>query len=223
MPQTQLSMQKYGADGSTFICDGSSVMLHASPADAAVYQWSLNGAAISGATESNYSATEGGDYSVTVTNATGCSDFSSVLSVSISTSPIAMITPDGNVNVCQGNGQLFSANTGIGFTYQWLKNGTAISGATNDSYAAISPGDYSVVISNLSSCTTISNISTLIVNANPAAVITPDGSTTFCDGSSVNLVGTTGNGFSYQWALNGGNINGATDGNYAASQSGDYS
>lgn len=45
------------------------------------YQWLLNGGAINGATSQSYTATQNGDYSVVVTNASGCSDTSAIHTV----------------------------------------------------------------------------------------------------------------------------------------------
>jgi hypothetical protein len=61
------------------------------------------------------------------------------------------------------------------------------------------------------------------VNALPNASITPAGPTTFCSGGSVTLNANTGSGLSYQWQLNGANINGANNVNYLAGLSGNYS
>lgn len=45
------------------------------------YQWLLNGIAISGATNSTYSVTQNGNYSLVASNTTGCSDTSNVLTI----------------------------------------------------------------------------------------------------------------------------------------------
>ncbi|MBS1619826.1 MAG: T9SS type A sorting domain-containing protein, partial [Bacteroidetes bacterium] len=42
------------------------------------YQWFLNGGQITGATSQSYTATQNGDYTVLVTNASGCSDTSAI-------------------------------------------------------------------------------------------------------------------------------------------------
>lgn len=56
-----------------------------------------------------------------------------------------------------------------------------------------------------------------------SASITAAGSTTFCTGGSVTLNETTGaTGVSYQWKLNGNNINAATTSSYIATAAGNY-
>lgn len=56
----------------------------------------------------------------------------------------------------------------------------------------------------------------------PTANITASGSTTICDGTTVTLTANTGNGYSYQWYLNGNTINGATNASYDAGAAGNY-
>ncbi|NBY29289.1 MAG: PKD domain-containing protein, partial [Sphingobacteriia bacterium] len=54
------------------------------------------------------------------------------------------------------------------------------------------------------------------------ASITPSGSTSICQGSSVTLNATAGNGLSYQWFLNGSAISGATNSSLVANSTGSY-
>lgn len=49
----------------------------------ATYQWLFNGVPINGATAQSYSATQSGNYSVIATNASGCSDTSSVVNFTL--------------------------------------------------------------------------------------------------------------------------------------------
>lgn len=90
-------------------------------------------------------------------------------------------------------------------------------------YEATATGTYAVIVTNSSGCSTTSSASSLTVNANPEANIDPNGSTTLCAGESVELNANTGNELSYQWQMNGEDINGATGDAYAASEAGSYS
>ena len=66
-----------------------------------------------------------------------------------------------------------TANSGNGLSYQWIRNGSNISGATNISYPAIQAGNYKVkVTKNATGCTknsavTLVNI-TCKINEQPA-------------------------------------------------------
>jgi hypothetical protein len=62
----------------------------------------------------------------------------------------------------------------------------------------------------------------ILVNPAPPASITPSGTSAFCEGDSVVLMGTIGLNFSYQWKKDGVNIQGANNFIYAASQGGAY-
>jgi len=58
--------------------------------------------------------------------------------------------------------------------------------------------------------------------SNPNAVITAQGNTTFCQGSSVNLSATSGSNYTYEWFKDGVLINGANSSIYQAFTSGNY-
>jgi hypothetical protein len=61
------------------------------------YQWKLNNSSISGATNENYDATTSGDYSVVVTNSTGCSVTSIPESIVIPTQQACLLTTPGSL------------------------------------------------------------------------------------------------------------------------------
>ncbi|MBK8416775.1 MAG: SBBP repeat-containing protein [Bacteroidetes bacterium] len=71
--------------------------------------------------------------------------------------PSAIITPVGSTTFCVGQSVLLNTNSGTGLTYQWKRNGVSISGATTSSYIATTPGKYTVYVSDLSPCTSVSN------------------------------------------------------------------
>jgi hypothetical protein len=56
----------------------------------------------------------------------------------------------------------------------------------------------------------------------PSVTITPQGSTTFCEGGNVNLNATIGANYTYQWYNNNQAINGANTSIYQARTSGNY-
>ena len=58
--------------------------------------------------------------------------------------------------------------------------------------------------------------------SNPTAIITPQSTTTFCQGGSVILNASTGTGYTYEWYKNGNIISGSISSAYTASQSGSY-
>jgi beta-galactosidase len=159
------------------------------------YQWSSNGAAISGATAASYTtaaataAASGTGYAVTIKNAAGSiTSSTAVLTVTqgasaatgTTTAAPTVSTQPASQTVTIGTTATFTVSAaGTGpFTYQWKKNGAAISGATSASYntpstsAPDSGAAFSVVIANAGGSVTSAN-AILTVNSSPAYSVYP--------------------------------------------------
>jgi uncharacterized repeat protein (TIGR01451 family) len=100
--------------------------------------------------------------------------------------------------------------------YQWQKNGTDISGATNKCFTlggvtGADAGDYSVVVSN-SNGGVISSKATLAVVVPPAIVVQPQDQTVPAGGSATFSVVATGTPLAYQWVKRGSLPNGPITG-----------
>jgi hypothetical protein len=105
----------------------------------------------------------------------------------------------------------YFAPSTAGFGFQWQFNGTNISGATNATLTLASvqtneAGSYSVIVSDLSGSTTVSN-TVLSVWAPPSVTVSPQ-ILHVSRGSNANFSATAlGTGpFTYQWSFNGGSI-----------------
>jgi len=204
------------ASGPVNLCVGSSVVLSAPPGSS--YVWEHNNEAINGATNSNYTVTQGGSYSVTV--GTGaCASTSDPLNVPVNTPPPAIISATGPTTVCAGQSVALTANTGSGYQFVWKRNGSPISGATSSSYTATQPGNYAVMVIH-GACYTNSAETAISMSGTGSASISPAGPTTFCTGGNVILNANAGS--IYQWMRNGETIDGATSSNYTATQEGSY-
>src|SRR5712664_1313058 len=143
------------------------------------YQWSKNGGAISGATSSSYtspataSSDNGTQFSVVVSNSAGSvTSGAATLTVSAAAVAPSITAQPANQTVTAGQTASFSV-TAAGtapLTYQWSKNGGAISGATSSSYTspATASSDngaqFSIVVSNSAGSVT-SGAATLTVSA----------------------------------------------------------
>ena len=206
------------ASGPTTICAGNTLNLTASTGTA--YQWQLNGANISGANAAIYQVIGAGSFTCLITS--GVVIVSNVITVVINPNPTATITPTATQTICAGSATVFTANAGVGLTYQWQLNGISISGANGISYPANAAGNYRCVVTR-SGCSIASSASTLVVNPRPTATITPAGSTMLCTGNSLTLNANTNAAFAYQWRLNGTPISGATASSFVASAAGSYS
>jgi beta-galactosidase len=136
----------------------------------------------------------------------------------------AIILPPVSTAVTAGQPAMFAVTaTGTApLTFQWLKNGTPISGATSSSYAtpATTSADnnsiFTVTVTNSLGSVT-SSAATLTVDAAAAvAIITQPLSQTAYVGQTAQLsVAATGSPvLTYQWQRNGAAIAGATDSTY---------
>ena len=142
------------------------------------YQWQKGGANIVGANAASYttpattSADNGSKFDVIVSNSAG-SVTSAQATLTVSASPVApnITAQPANQTVTAGQTATFSVTaTGTApLTYQWQKNGAAITGATTASYTtpvtttADSGELFRVVVSNTAGNMT-SNTATLTVN-----------------------------------------------------------
>ena len=98
----------------------------------------------------------------------------------------ATVSPTGTVQICAGAKTVLSANTGLGLTYQWYKDGSAIEGATNSELTVFSSnaGQFYVVVSNETGCSAQSEIVTVVKMMSPSASITTlSGNLNLCSGS----------------------------------------
>ncbi|MBP8917388.1 MAG: T9SS type A sorting domain-containing protein, partial [Chitinophagales bacterium] len=140
--------------GSTAICSGQSVTLQSTAAGSGYsYQWKRNGSIIAGATSSTYAATLGGSYTLYIYKPY-CYSLSSSIVVSVLPVPSAVIVATDGLDLCVLPSLKLKANVGAGLTYQWYMDGNAIGGATSSIYFATAVGDYYVVVTNASGCST---------------------------------------------------------------------
>jgi hypothetical protein len=126
-------------------------------------------------------------------------------------SPTATVTPSGSASICQGsNLALQTVTTGNGLSYQWYKNGAALTTATSSTLLVSTAGTYAVQVAN--SCPSArSSAVTVSVNTAQTPVLTANGFTL-----------TTNAVSSIQWLLNGVPIAGATGPTFTVVQSGRY-
>jgi subtilisin family serine protease/outer membrane protein assembly factor BamB len=140
------------------------------------YQWSYNGQAISGATAATYVVnpvyhSNGGKYSVKVTDNTKATITSNDATLTISTplvQPTVLTAPVAQT-ILNGSGATLSvvASGSAPFTYQWLRDGAPIAGATSAtiSLTNLHPADtakYSVTITNFGGSVTSTPVSVTV-------------------------------------------------------------
>src|SRR6266576_3853118 len=143
------------------------------------YRWMKGGATISGETSSSYttppttSGDNGSQFTVMVSNPVG-SATSNAATLTVSATAVApsITTQPASQTVTAGQTATFSVvATGTPLlSYQWMKGGTTISGATSSSYttppttSADNNSQFTVMVSNIAGSVT-SNPATLTVNS----------------------------------------------------------
>lgn len=190
------------------------------------YQWLKSGAVIAGAIASSYSVAsvntaDAGAYSVVVSNAFGAV-YSSAATVTV-TQPTAptITTQPRSVSATSGSTVSFTveASGTPSPSYQWLKDGAPVAGATTRtliflSASSANAGTYAVAASN-SQGTVVSSGATLTVTAPvsaPAFTSQPASQTASAGSSVVLTAGAVGSPQpAYQWLKNGAVIVGATN------------
>lgn len=197
--------------GATAGCAGQSVQL--STGSYSGYQWVKDGTEISGATSQNYSATQDGAYTVRVPRWDGCTAESDTHSVLFD---VVGPTVEGATTGCATPGVSLSTQTFS--SYQWVKDGADISGATSQNYTATQSGAYAVRVMDAMGCTGTSEAAAVTVNANPSPIVT--GASSGCQAPGVTL--STGVFAAYQWIKDTVDIPSATLQSYTAIASGNY-
>jgi hypothetical protein len=204
----------------TSFCQGETAVLNAQYNDNVTYQWRLNGINIPNANSSTLTVDAPGNYSVRIQTA-GC--FSNSISIPITVLPkptAPVISNSGANNLCQGQTTTLSTTQTSGLSYQWIKDGTTVLNANNNSFTVSASGSYQVeVLSN--GCKSISQPFVVTVNQNPSIPQISAPNTTFCKGSSVtiscNNVAST-----YQWKRDNIDILGATSNILVVTEPGSY-
>jgi len=124
---------------------------------AANFQWLFNGTPIAGATSATYVLNNAqmanqGNYQVQVSDRAGTTT-SNIASLTIVAGPTFVSVPTSQTVSAGALVTLSAAATGTDLTYQWMLNGSPISGATSSTYSipaagALDAGSYVVVVSN---------------------------------------------------------------------------
>lgn len=162
------------ASGPTTFCQGGEVTL--STSGGVSYLWS------NGAVGSSITVNTSGSYTVTLTDANGCtSPASNAVIVNVTPGPAApTITANGPLVFCQGGSvQLTSSASN---SYEWS------TGATTATFTANTSGTYTVTIADALGCESTSLPVTVTVNPLPAQpTITAQSPASFCPGGSTIL------------------------------------
>jgi len=178
--------------GTPNFCAGQSTTLTASGGTS--YRWS------NGAVTPSINVNQAGNFTVTVTNANGCTD-SKVVAVQQFAEAVAEIT--GAPNFCAGQSTTLTATGGT--SYRWSN------GAVTPSINVNQAGNFTVTVTNANGCTDSEQV---VVQQFAEAVATITGTPNFCAGGQTTLTATGGT--SYIWS------NGAVTPSINVNQAGNF-
>lgn len=217
----------------TEFCAGNSVVLTAAvdPSSPTVgnytYRWfetSSPGTTLS--TEPSYEVFASGTYNVEVTVNTCPVVADEPVTVTVNQLPSAEIIPTGPTDFCEGGSVVLNVPFSATNTYEWFLDGVAIEGASTNSLSVTVSGSYTVTVTSAEGCPNTSAPTVVRVGNVEEAAVTFTPPTEFCEGGSVLLEATqapVGQTYTYQWLLDGEEIDDATERTYLAAASGDYS
>jgi hypothetical protein len=153
--------------GTVQICSGTNTILSANTGSGLTYQWYKDGNAIDGATNSELTVTSSnaGQFYIVVSNESGSSAQSDIVTVVKMMSPSSTITTEsGNLNLCSGSVTLQETSykdNNSNIRYQWKRNGADTQGATNKVFIPVMAGDYTIRTTNLNDCSKVSDAVTV--------------------------------------------------------------
>lgn len=229
------------ATPNTTFCAGTAVTFTATitnGGNAPVYEWRENGVAqgSAGNTHTTSNLSNGDVITCLLVSDATCTSGTTATSNSLTVTVNPLVTPTINIaatqtTVCSGNSVTFTAtatNQGSAPTYQWKKNGSNVSGATNSTYTVSNIADGDVFTCSLTSNATCLSTNSATSNAltiNVSNSVTPaltisTTNTTFCAGASTTFTASPVNGGAtptYQWKRNNVNISGATGTTFSSS------
>ncbi|MDH4474514.1 MAG: T9SS type A sorting domain-containing protein [Fluviicola sp.] len=186
------------ASGATTFCAGGSVTLTSSNGSA--YLWS------NGETTASIQVSDAGSYTVSITDASGCSSAaSSGTAVTLNALPVIAAGTVTNPTSCTvDNGSIEVTGTGTGdLSWTGTASGSSTAITLPSTINGLGDGSYDITFTDALGCTSLPLSASLSLPGTPSApIISASGATTFCEGGSVTL--TSSNGTSYLWS------NGAT-------------
>ncbi len=203
------------------IKSGCAYFLKVRNAGALNYEWQRNGVVFN-SIDSVVNVTQSGNYTLRISNASGCSRATNSIVLSIPTNqPDVTMLPSVNAVICSdSNGVTYQVPAISGIQYKWYKNGNQIIGANLNSLLVVDSGNYFVTADN-GSCMLTSAIRNVKINPTPTAFIA-SGNTAFCTGDSAALTTATVSGATYQWVRNNVIINNSNKATYYVTQQGVY-
>lgn len=150
-----------------------------------------------------------GNVTVIVTNQYGCENLefiSGTCNLEYLDTYASLNAPD--TIFCAKSGSIVVnrfSNTSVqsGWTYQWLKNGSPLSWATQSNIKPVATGKYKCIVTNSIGCTSTTNEISVTVNKLPTVIIQPSGTTEICNKDTIVMSSGSNSANSFAWYRNG--------------------
>jgi hypothetical protein len=201
----------------------------------AIYQWFKNNMSIAGATDTAYEVTEAGNYRILIMDG-ACTALSNADTIVSKAELIEkpLVTRHATSDTLCGSYssiilELTTAYTSAA-TYQWYKDNTAITGATERVYEVTEAGKYRIMVAD-GECTALSKEDTIVFRGG-STMVKPllsrhAASDTLCGGNGSIILEISNaedyaSAATYQWFKNNMSIAGATERVYEVTAAGDY-
>ncbi len=202
---------------SNSFCVNDSLVLSANTGANYTYQWYNNANPISGAINATYAAKVAGNYTVEVFE-NGCSALSAGVALTTIPAPTKP-TITGTLSFCNGDSSTLTSS--LASTYQWYKNNTLLPNENLRTLNVKNAGNYTVKITDASSCFNTSDAANVQVVAIPSKpTISFIGDNQLCEGESVLLISSASN--NNKWYKDGVAIAGATQATLDVNTTGAY-
>lgn len=237
----------------TALCAGETETLSINRTDPSWnYRWFKDGVEIPSATSSSYTVDANvadfeGDYQIEISSASICNETSAPIAMSNADSFTVTLDNAPNIVLLPSQTETISiSSTAISPTYKWFRNGSEISGETNNSLNVTQEGTYyAEVTQGGGTCPgTIKNseTTTVVVPASFEIIVDYASSYTACvttdivlqlqtinavlsDLSKIDVTADIATSFAYQWKRNGVDLAGSTSNSISLtdiSENGDY-
>ncbi|GAB4012126.1 hypothetical protein GCM10028808_27290 [Spirosoma migulaei] len=179
------------------ICGPSgSVRLEALSGSGLTYQWYFDGKLLPETTLA-FVATQPGSYWAVVRDyIQGCTSFSDTLQLTRAVLPVASITPQrSTTTICNSDSLVLATPNQVNYRYQWSLNGARLPGVTTNLLAARQAGQYTVTVTDTTTCQQVSL--PFVLSVVPGITVTLDSIPRQCGLSqtSITLKGSPSGGF----------------------------
>jgi hypothetical protein len=188
----QAGINTLSLSGPSVFCQGSSVTASV-PSGVNNVIWSTGDT-----TSSIIISTSGTYYATFQTNSGQCHVTSTPVVITVNELSVADIfSTSNNFSICQGSALTLRVAAGSA-NYQWQYNGLPLSGANTDTFNAIQPGIYSVLVTNTNGCQVLSTPVQVTTQTAPPTHINNLTPGAVCEGDTVRLQAPSG--LSYLWS-----------------------